>query len=117
MAKGKVNVLLIVGAGALAYYLWQKNKTANRVSVTADNPVKQSAEEFEQDYQEAEVVQTRDTTAATTPLQVVSSLVSKIFPKKSKEQKAAKKTARVAKRTAKKAKKKVAGFDDLSILY
>lgn len=113
MATKKTNILLIAGLAVAAYYLYKQSK-GPRVSVTADSPEIQSADQYEGDYQEA---QAQTAAAPATPLQAITSAVSKLFPKKSKEQKAAKKSARVAKRAARKASKKVAGFDDISVLY
>lgn len=110
----KKNTLLTVAlVGVGAYLLITAFRKKGGVTVTAESPIKQSADEYAAEY--AEVVSTK-AAAAPTVLEKATSIFQTIFPKKTAEQKAVKKAKKVAKKAAKKAKR-VKGFDDISVLY
>jgi hypothetical protein len=114
----KKNTLLtvaIIGVGA--YLVLTAMRKKRGVTVTAENPIKQSESEYAADY--ADVV---STTPAPTVLEKATSIFKTIFPAKTAEQKAAKAAKKATKKTTKAAKKatrkaKVKGFDDLNVLY
>jgi hypothetical protein len=84
MKKSYLPILLVAGA-ALAYMAFRRR---GGVTVTADAPIRQTAEEFEAD--------TRGSQVKSTLLDIGTNLVSNLFAKKTAQQKAGK----AAKKTA-----------------
>lgn len=87
MKKNILPILLIAGA-ALAFMAFRRR---GGVTVTADMPIKQTAEEFETEYQE---------TVKPSPIEVGTKIIQTLFPKKTAQQKAAKKAQKAAVKSA-----------------
>lgn len=108
MKKNLLPLLLVAGVAA---YFYMRSRSKGRVTVTADSPEKQTESEFLADQQLSVPEGPRSV------IDAASGLITKLFPKKTAEQKAAKKTARLQKRTARKTKKSASvGFSDDSVL-
>lgn len=115
MAK-KLNILTIAAIGAAAYFIVTAMKRKRGATVTAENPIKQTEQEFVSDYSAAQ--QAEAAPAAATPLTKITSAINTLFPKKTAAQKAAKKATRTAKKATKKAKKaKIKGFGDDQVIF
>ena len=108
MKKNFLPLLLVAGVAA---YFYMSSRGKSRVTVTADSPEKQSESEFLADQQLSVPEGPKSV------IDAASGLITKLFPKKTAEQKAAKKTARQQKKVARKAKKSAkVGFSDDSVL-
>lgn len=80
MKKNITTILLIAGGAGLAYYLYNiSKKDKKRVSVTADNPIPQTLEQYERDFEATGPMITEQEPQAITPGETIKKTASAIF--------------------------------------
>lgn len=92
MAK-KNTIITVALVGVAAYLIITAMKKKPRVTVTADSPIKQNAEEYEAEYEVASSQIQKPNV-----IEKATSILSTIFPKKTKAQKTAGKTVKAQKK-------------------